>query len=171
MLGSFKLAFRCFQNASNSSMLLKWTFHAKSNGFYVFSSLILSEFALIWWTYIPGLLVYYDGTSGWPFPISRTRWNGNVKAYLTGSICILLFPRYRSHNKVHCIKYAAYSMQHTVWEYFTVTEYFLTASDFLTSLFKSEIFGEIFGEILTYLEIFTRNEFSSLNFMFRLDKS
>ena len=109
----------------------------------------------------------------WPFPISRTRWNGNVKAYLTGSICILLFPRYRSHNKVHCIKYIAYRMYHTVWEYFTVTEYFLTASehDFLTSLFKSEIFGEIFGEILTYLEIFTRNEFSSLNFMFRLDKS
>ena len=136
----------------------------KAMVFTSFSSLILSEFALIWWTYIQELRVYYDGTSEWPFPNSRTRWNGNVKAYLTGSICILLFPRYRSHNKVHCIQYASYSMQHTVWEYFTVTEYFLTASehDFLTSLFKSEIFGEI----LTYLEIFTRNEFSSLNFMF-----
>ena len=139
----------------------------KAMVFTSFSSLILSEFALIWWTYIQELRVYYDGTSEWPFPNSRTRWNGNVKAYLTGSICILLFPLYRSHNKVHCIKYATYSMKHRVWEYFTVTEYFLTASDFLTSLFKSEIFGEI----LTYLEIFTRNEFSSLNFMFRLDKS
>jgi len=126
--------------------------------------------ALIRRTYIQELLVYYDGTSEWPFPISRTRWNGNGKAYLTGSICILLFPRYRSqtHNKVHCIKYAAYCR---LWEYFTLTKYFLTTSEhdlyFLTSLFKSEILSEI----LTYLEIFTRNEFSSLNFMFRLDKS
>ena len=70
---------------------------------------------------------------------------------------ISLLPVSRSQqSRLHTVCNILHSMR----AYFTVTKYVLTTSElvlgFLTSLFKSEIFSEI----LTYREIFTRNEFS-----------
>ena len=170
MLSSSKLAFRCFENALNSSMLLKMNFSCKKLWFYV-SDLWsgVSEFALIWWTYIQVhsvFLIYYDGTFKDPF-LFLERKDETVMSKLIWLVQYAYFYFLVTGLKVRL--HTVCSILHSTRAYFTVTKYFLTTSehvlDFLTSLFKSEIFSEI----LTYREIFTRNEFSSLNFMFPLE--
>ena len=111
--------------------------------------------------YSSTLCISYDGTSNGPFLFLERK---DETAKLIWLVQYAYFYFLVAGLKV--IPTILHSMR-AKCTYFTVTKYFLTTSEhvlgFLTSLFKSEI--------LTYREIFTRNEFSSLTFMFRLDKS